>query len=351
MVPKSKTLPPDFQKSIQNKDLTALKKVFDTCDVDAHGGFAKSTALSFRNIPDELARWLVEQGADVNARAADQATPLHAQAAAANGNMLLFLELGAEIEALNVRNETPLHAAVGYYRVQAVRDLVARGANVHAENKRKEMPLAKALRQCRIDDLVQAVTVSRVLLDAGAQITPEMKKSVTRIGKEVALIQADGKTEHWDEAIKAFSELCRQYDMEPVAGLDKHDGVSPIIVKNIAWPAQHQELWALLVPASGYAKTVQGEVIRITGRVSREILDHGGANWDDDYRKMLSALVSHLSEGTPLPDRLLEEATALVNRFRHIAGWEQPDRLNELAVQWVIANPQPISMAQPNYSR
>ncbi|MDN4106145.1 hypothetical protein [Paenibacillus polymyxa] len=66
---------------------------------------------------------------------------------------------------------------------------------------------------------------------------------------------------------------------------------------------------------------------------------------------MLDALILHFSTRRPLASVLLHEAAALSNRLCNIAGNEQLARLSELAVQWVLANPQPISMTQPDYSR
>lgn len=54
-----------------------------------------------------LVRWLVEQGADINARDKYQRTPLYSQAGTWSGNIPLFLELGAELEALDYQNQTP----------------------------------------------------------------------------------------------------------------------------------------------------------------------------------------------------------------------------------------------------
>ena len=64
---KKKQLPKDFEALLDQGDLAALKAVFDSCDVDAHGGYSKRTALAFDACPDALARWLVEQGADLAA--------------------------------------------------------------------------------------------------------------------------------------------------------------------------------------------------------------------------------------------------------------------------------------------
>jgi len=181
---KKKTLPKNFDELIEAGDISALKEVFTQCELDARGGFSKSTALSFSNIPDELVRWLVQQGADINAKDNYKRTPLHSQAMSWCGNVGLLLELGADIEAVDYQNETPLHAAAGAFKPQAVQELVAHGANINAENNMKQTPLAKALSWCRNVDIVNMAEIARILLDAGAVITLDMKESVKRIGKD-----------------------------------------------------------------------------------------------------------------------------------------------------------------------
>lgn len=44
---KRKTLPKNFEELIEVGDLSALKEVFSQCELDARGGYSKSTALSF----------------------------------------------------------------------------------------------------------------------------------------------------------------------------------------------------------------------------------------------------------------------------------------------------------------
>jgi len=137
-----------------------------------------------------------------------------------------------------------------------------------------------------------------------------------------------------------------------VASRKVHDGHSAILVTATGWFEQHQQLWALLIPSSGAAATVQGEVIRVSGRISREIHHNGSANWDGDFKAMLAALVGHVSSGVPLPAAELAEARALAVALRGgNDDAEHTDRLCELAVHWVIANPQPLPLAAPAYSR
>ncbi len=77
---KRKTLPKDFGELLKSADLEALKAIFDNVDLDARGGVFKQCTLAFNDCPDDLSRWLVEQGADVNCGDSYSETPLHARA-------------------------------------------------------------------------------------------------------------------------------------------------------------------------------------------------------------------------------------------------------------------------------
>ena len=69
------------------------------------------------------------------------------------------------------------------------------------------------------------------------------------------------------ETEAGLERLYALFDVKPAPKRKVHDGVSPIIVEDGPWQKQYDELWEMLIPSSGPAKTVQGEVIRITGRV------------------------------------------------------------------------------------
>jgi hypothetical protein len=51
----------------------------------------------------------------------------------------------------------------------------------------------------------------------------------------------------------------------------------------MTWMERHAELWERLVPRSGQADTVQGELIRVTGRLTDEAHRNGNTNWDDGH--------------------------------------------------------------------
>ncbi len=111
-------------------------------------------------------------------------------------------------------------------------------------------------------------------------------------------------------------------------------------------------LWDLLVPSSGAAHTAQGEVIRIAGRLSHEILDNGGVNWGADFWRMLDAFTSLVETGVPLDADDLAETRELASALRRGSGDEdQLARLTQLAVAWVERNPTPVALTQVAYGR
>ncbi len=83
-----------------------------------------------------LARWLIEQGADVNAAADNpqRVTPAHAAAATCDHEtMRLLLECGADANARQQLDYTPLHGAASRGDVEMAELLLAHGADRNAK--------------------------------------------------------------------------------------------------------------------------------------------------------------------------------------------------------------------------
>jgi len=352
MAEKRKTLPKDFDELIRAGDMDALKAVFDKCDINAYSGSNKEPALGTSRIPVELVRWLVSQGADINlADITYLRTPLHRQAMF-NGELKVFLELGAAVNAADTYGNTPLHFAACSYKVQNVIDLLEHGANPLAKNNSGQIPLEKALAGASNLNIPTLAKITPVMLKAGVQITPFMRERVTKLGENFEFHREDFNKDRVAEVSDALDSLYVIFDVPPVKKRIMHDGVSPIMVGSGTPIEQHNELWEMLVPGSGSAKTVQGEVIRITGRVHDEIYRNGGANWDANYKKMLDSLMIHLSSGTPLGPEMLKEAETIVKSVRSTGdGDEELIRLCELSVKWVQQNPNPVPLGKPTYNR
>lgn len=349
------TLPKDFKELIETGDIEKLEAIYDLCELSAtyDGRYGMNTALHYYGVPNELVRWLVKQGLDVNIENYYGRSPLYVQSTGGRDTVKLLFELGADIEKPDRYGNRPLHAAASFFRVDTVRFFVEKGANIHAENDMEQTPLEASLAVCRNADISKMAEISTILLKEGAKITSDMIESVKRIGEEFEFHRDNFNQNYLLEADAGLKKLYTLFDVTPIAKRRMHDGVSPIIVTDESWEKQYEALWQLLVPSSGAAQTVQGEVVRITGRIRDELHRNGGANWDRNYRKMLDALFVYFASGIPLSEHELNETKKLTSSI-HAKGDDDEqitDRLCELAVLWVLKNPNPALLNKPNYDR
>lgn len=354
MAKKRVTLPKEFNELLTDGNIDQLKAVYNKCELTAHNGrYSLSTALHFGGVPDELVIWLVEQGLDINVPDYYGATPLYRQAILGRDTVKLLCELGADIEKPNTYGDTPLHMAAEFFHPRTVKFLIDKGANVNVENDMGRTPLASVLMVCRGIYIAQTAEIASMLLEAGAKKTSKMKERVEQIGKDFEFHRESIHPDYIEAADKGLTKLYELFDVKPVEKRLTHDGVSPIKLVEGSWEEQYEELWSFLIPSSGAAKTVQGEVIRIPGRVRDELDRNGGANWDRDYRKMLQALPQYLSLGIPLSDQELAETKGLIAQVHGKDFDDEPrlDRLCQLAIAWIKQNPEPLLLEKTSYKR
>jgi ankyrin repeat protein len=128
---------------------------------------------------DDVARLLLEHGADSNAQNKDGETPLHVAAQWESWETVevirVLLEHGANVGAKTDKGRTPLHVAVGWEAedgTEVVRVLLEHGANVGAEDNQGTTPLHGAAKHGRVG-------VVRVLLEHGANVGAEDKLGAT----------------------------------------------------------------------------------------------------------------------------------------------------------------------------
>lgn len=367
MARKRKTLPKDFADVLTSGDLVAMKAVFDQCELDAHGGYSKQPALAFAECPDDLTRWLVEQGADLEVPDAYGKAPLHVRAGHWRGDVAALLDLGARV-ARPDRSDTPLHAAARVHNLAAARLLIEHGARVDARDEHGLTPLGAALQHCSNAKLQTMAPIAELLLSSAergpkpglfARLTgkarrseaddPQLQAMVRKLGETFEFHRADFNSESVDAASAALDRLYQLFSVTPVPRRTLHALDKPIATKSSDWQGRHDELWQKLVPGKGAAPTVQGEVIRISGRIADELERNGGVNWDRHYALMADALVRHLASGTPLSAKDLDLAQVEVEAVKRKRG--EPALLAELAVRWVELNPQPVELPPPDYDR
>ena len=348
MAKKKKTLPANFYELLEAKDLEALKAVFNECELNAYDRYSfKKPALSFYDIPLELIDWLITQGADANAKDEYNRTPLHYHASINKvQKVALLLEKGADIEAKDTYENTPLHFAE--YNAETVQLLIEKGADVNAKDDRGYTPLERMLSRLRNAYIEKAAKAAEVYLKAGLKPTKFAKEQITRIGKDFEFHRNNFNPEYLEQTDAALQQLYKLFKVTPVPRRIQHDGKSPIVLTGETWEKRYEQAWELLVPSSGSASTVQGEVVRIAGRVNDELLRNAMGNWNKEYQKMLNAISGYLQQGNSLSESELAEVADIQKHILEDDG-TGTQRLCELATAWVVQNPQPIALEKVNY--
>ena len=349
---KRKTLPKDIEEYINDDE--AVKAVFDKCDINAYGGYRKGN-IFFYKISEDMIKWCLERGADINYQDQFHATALMEHAGCANKESekqaLLLIKNGADVNYRGgVMKECALSRAIGSGQTEVVDALLEAGADLNAENFQHHTPLESAFARALPIDLMKLVPVTKMLLERGVVASDTVKTEFLRIAKDFEFRRNEADPDFAKEVDTAMDKLYELFDVPRVPRRQQYDGVSEIKPTADTWQKQHTQLWELLVPGSGHANTVQGEVIRISGKISYEILDNGCMNWDSEYSKLVKAFVSYLKMGQKLSDSESAEIDEITKGIKDKDD-EELNRLTELAVKWVTLNPMPIRLENVEYKR
>ncbi|MGZ6250972.1 MAG: ankyrin repeat domain-containing protein [Candidatus Chromulinivorax sp.] len=123
---------------------------------------------------DQVVEWLLQTGADVNARNIFGQIPLHYAQTAEQTKQLLVA--GADVNARNDNGQTPLHYA---QTAEQTKQLLAAGADVHARDHKGWTPLHYA----------KTVEKAKLLLAAGADVNARNIFDQTPLYKAKTVVQ------------------------------------------------------------------------------------------------------------------------------------------------------------------
>jgi hypothetical protein len=119
--------------------------------------------------------------------------------------------------------------------------------------------------------------------------------------------------------------------------------------KQYEWTVEHDRLWEALVPKRGQAETLQGELVRIAGKLTDEAYRNGNINWGPDCEKMWRFVGRHLDDPATFPPE--ERALIRAEIEKIIRDRDNPDVsghgspyyvVSEKVVDWCMAHPEPI---------
>lgn len=120
----------------------------------------------------DVAVYLIDNGASIEARDHHSKTPLHSAASSnpQSENMITtLLQKGADPEAVTSLGWTPLHSAVRYGEPEIAQLLIDSGANIEAKNNYGETPLLMAVSETEIPAHIK-IAMIRCLLAKGADL-------------------------------------------------------------------------------------------------------------------------------------------------------------------------------------
>ena len=348
------TLPKRFHRLVENRDVEALKDVFEDRSPDARDREG-NTALHLTQVPEEVKIWLLDQGADINARNADGDTPLHIHVADPEADPWFLLERGADVNMENNRGENPTFAATSSPEMMGV--LIRAGAHPQTHNQMGDTPLIAAMRVAEpsgIPALSQLVRLLDHYLFTQRDLEI-LRDCIIDLGHRFEGIRDAYDPGSVEQIARELVFLYGVFDVaeedQPVRPV-RHDGTSPIVLPGQTWQEQFIAAWDYLVPVTGKPHSVQGEAIRIAGIIADEFHGHDGGDWNDDHRRMAKAILAITAQGTPLGEDAAAELKAAVKKVRKGRPDESDvDTLPRLATAWVVANPHPRPLGAVNYER
>lgn len=157
----------NIHEAIIKGDLNAvraiLKKDKDLLELRNSDNFTPLLLASFHG-QLEIARFLIEKGADIHADDNENSTPLHNAAARGHLDIIsLLIENGARINQCDGNGMTALHLAASYGHPECAKLLIEKGANVNAREINGRTPLFFNARQGNKE-------IFQLLLDNGALV-------------------------------------------------------------------------------------------------------------------------------------------------------------------------------------
>ena len=120
--------------------------------------------------------------------------------------------------------------------------------------------------------------------------------------------------------------------------------------KHYQWKKEQSRLWKELVPRDGQADTLQGELVRIAGKLTDQAYRNGNMNWDSEHERMWRFIAEKIGNDpifAPKEQGLIREKIEEIIRDEacpDLSGDGSPYYIIcEKVIDWCMAHPEPIS--------
>lgn len=241
----------------------------------------------------------------------------------------------AGLDARTKLGETALMLAAALDGVELVDWLVEQGAALDVVDALGRTALYHA---CESGG--DRVEVVRRLLAAGA--SPSVGQSLREVarGAVAALLGGDAVASSVEAEGGDVSTLGRPGER--------------VVVEGARWQERHARLWERLVPASGAAPTLQGELIRLTGKLTRETLDNGNMNWSAETEAAWRFVEAELAAVDAAPGDVNADVEAIITgrALLDLAKLKGAlYRMSERAVRYCDEHPELVGLTGPRAYR
>ena len=313
-------LPENFLSILSSRGMAGLKSVFQTCSLEATLSYGQTAVFYAQRMSEEMMRWLVEQGADINAVNKWGETSLHniISHLAFEGQLQtvdLLIRLGADIHAVTPDGDTPLHYAAKWGHLSIVEKLVENNGDIYVLNKRGQTPMEYMMAKAGNSNIRQILPVAEYFIAQGVPVTDTMRQSVRQLAKGFAFHRSHYNKARLAEAEEALRCLLEIFDVPAPPPKRFYDGKAKILAAPGGWQEQFEELylWILTPPLTEKAGTVQGELLRISGSVCSLILDGFVTDWAEFRTRVKLYSIPHfLHRGNPLLREEIREAKLVI---------------------------------------
>ncbi|MGX2952060.1 ankyrin repeat domain-containing protein [Shewanella sp. JL219SE-S6] len=231
----------DIFSVIKSRDVDLFNKnVGALCvnDKDEHGLSALHVAIV--ESMDEMATYIVENGADLNAK-----DPF--------GN-------------------SPLHYCADFHNFRVAELLILSGADLNIRNDIGDIPLMNVVFETTPDNLsmLELFLNHTKSVDIKNKFGSSPMDLAVNIGMESVVSLFDEHVRKNNSHIKYIADV--DIKIIDVSGSD--DDVA-------------QWVWDNLVPAEGQSNTIQGELLRAVEKLRWEAMENGNVNWDEGFLKLI----------------------------------------------------------------
>jgi len=265
------------------------------------------------------------------------------------GNIILLKIIIKEFQRSDCNNaETfgiALLEACDQKQLESIQILVEKGANIEQIDRFGLAPLSKIFTNTFSDPIPSA----KYLISKGAKITGRVIKMGMDWDSEKFVAFLDSQNIEFDRNLIPKKEVVETEKINTSIDIIKLHNT----INNKNYLETAKVIWKKLVPSSGQADTVQGELLRAIEKLRDEAQRNGNYNFSKNcHKRLIKYLKKHLIDKTVFNKEVVDE---IKENLKTLSKGNQPyteddiyDNITNRIVDWYLENPKQLSHIKNN---